>query len=518
MAFHGLWGWILWLSISKVGLGVSTDSVHFLFGGLNLARGRGLFSFDGNFLLVWPPLYPVLLALIHWLTGWNTFISAEGLQIASFIGISLCLSLLFLKIFPDHFWLAMAGNVLSDIVPVMPATFDVVGSDYVHLLFVSVFLLLAGYYLERRTSFLWILLCLLGMLASLQRYLGLAVIVTAVILIFLFDGSGIRTRLLRCFLTGLSALPAGLWLFFTSSRIEGRSPISFLENFTWFSRAILEWFSPSGPVQSHLFLFIFVLWLFILGLLAVWFLVPPPGGARPGFALPVLIYGLVYLLTLFGSASLTYFNKLDGRFLLPLVVPLVSLLVSAIGRLWQKSREFESGLVRRLASAGLVGFLAVSAAGLLRVTLPSVYHSYRDGWIPQDAFNTPDWHSNSVLHYWLEHPPSGDYLLLSNYPDGIAFYTWHSCLNAPARFSGPYATQLIPLDQYVHRLFAPGLPVYLIWIEPNVYSYYYDVQDLGSIAVAEPLFKDQDGGVYRLWPASPQDFTAPLAACTGCSR
>ena len=65
MIFHLLLGLFLWFSISKYGLGISTDSVHLLFASLNLSRGNGLFSFDGSFVSLWPPLYPMLLALIQ---------------------------------------------------------------------------------------------------------------------------------------------------------------------------------------------------------------------------------------------------------------------------------------------------------------------------------------------------------------------------------------------------------------------------------------------------------------------
>ena len=79
MTFHMLWGLVLWFSISKYGLGISTDSVPLLFGGLNLSLGRGLISFDGSRLLLWPPLYPVLLAFIHRLSGLDMFVSATVL-------------------------------------------------------------------------------------------------------------------------------------------------------------------------------------------------------------------------------------------------------------------------------------------------------------------------------------------------------------------------------------------------------------------------------------------------------
>jgi hypothetical protein len=106
-----------------------------------------------------------------------------------------------------------------------------------------------------------------------------------------------------------------------------------------------------------------------------------------------------------------------------------------------------------------------------------------------------------VMNYWLAHQPSGDYLLFSNYPDGVAFYTWHSCYNGPAEYSGPYGKIKFPVTDYSSKLFSSGLDVYLIWIEPNIYSYYYKAEELSPIAQVKPLFVNQkDGGVYLLTP------------------
>ena len=56
------------------------------------------------------------------------------------------------------------------------------------------------------------------------------------------------------------------------------------------------------------------------------------------------------------------------------------------------------------------------------------------------------------------------------------------------------------MSQYASELFSSGQDVYIIWIEPNDYSYFYKVDDLSSIAQIEPLFIGADGGVYRLKP------------------
>ncbi len=499
MAFHGLWGLVLWFSISKYGLGISTDSVHLLFAGLNLSEGRGLVSFDGNFVSLWPPLYPMLLAFIHILSGLDVVVSATILQILSFAAISLCLSVLFLKIFSDNFLLAVVANVLSDAGIIVLATFRIVGSDYAHLMFAIVFVLLAGYYIEHKNPRIFLAMFVVGMLAALQRYIGIAVIATGTVVVFFFSEENLRQRIIRSFLMALSALPAGIWLVITSRSVGRRPPIGFADNFETFSKSVLEWFLQTDAIKSSLRYYIAGLWIFIAGLiLLVIFssLCKPPSF----FAIPILVYGAFYLLVLFGSASITYFNKLEGRFLFPLYIPFIALLVLAASDLMQFTNKIKAQAMRYITAIGIFGTLVVIAGSLLRITLPLAVESHRTGAPGENAFNTKDWRENNVMEYWLKHQPQGDYLLFSNYSDGIAFYTWHSCFSAPRKYAGPYATKEIPAAQYTSELFASGRDVYIIWIEPNVYSYYYPVEELISIANIKPIFTSKDGGIYSLKP------------------
>ena len=151
MTFHALWGLVLWFSISKYGLGISTDLTHLLFAVLNLSQGKGLISFDGSFVSSWPPLYPMLLAFIQVVLRVNPFVSAIILQGISFAGISICLSIIFLKIFPDNFPLAFVACVLSDVGVAILDVFISVDLDYLHLFLVLLLVLLAGYYIETKS-------------------------------------------------------------------------------------------------------------------------------------------------------------------------------------------------------------------------------------------------------------------------------------------------------------------------------------------------------------------------------
>ncbi len=496
MAFHMFWGLALWFSISKYGMGISTDSTHMLFAGLNLSQGKGLYSFDGSFVSAWPPLYPMLLAFIQLVVRGNPLVAATILQVLSFVGISICLSILFLKIFHENFLLTFTASLLSDAGTVIFSGFSSVGSDYLHLFLVLLFIVLAGYYMATRSAPFLLGMSLVGMLAMLQRYLGIAAIGMGVVIIFFSKTESLRQRIIRSSLMALSALPAGIWLFMTSS--EYRPPVSFAENFYWFSRSILDWFVQTQAIRNHLNPYITALWIFIGGLI---FLLLFSMRARTfsSFEVSLFVYGIFYVLALFGAASTAYFNKLNGRFLLPIYIPLAVLPVEAAGILLQRVQQSPSRLLQRGISLSLIGLLFIEAGGLLRVTVPQILESHING--DPSSFNNKAWHENRVMNYWLAHEPQGNYLLFSNYPDGVAFYTWHPCHNGPAEYSGPYGKIKFPVTNYSSELFSSGLDVYLIWIEPNIYSYYYKAEDLSPIAQVKPLFVNQnDGGVYLLTP------------------
>lgn len=496
---HGIWGLVLWFSISKLGLGLSTDSVHLLFGGLNLSEGHRLISFDNSPLLDWPPLYPVLLGGMHALSGMSTFAAANLLQGLGYAALAICLSLLWLRIFPDSFALAVAASVLSNVGVVAVITFDLLGSDYVHFVLAMLVVLLAGYYVERQSGWAFVALSLAGMLAMLDRYLGIAAIATAVACVLLFTRGGPGQRALRGLVVGTGVLPAGLWLWMTSPYITRRDPISFGENFRWFSQSVLEWFLRTATIEQHLARLIVGLWILIVALIVVIAVVRGP--AFPPAARPLLLFGLFYLLALFGSASMAFFNKPVDRFVLPLYVPFVGLgLLGARGML-EIARRAAGPLVYRTVAVGLFAAMAVAAVLMLQVSAPAIQQSHDGvGDAGENAFNTTDWRANTALQFWQMHQPKGDYLLFSNESDGVAFYTMHNVSPSPRQYSGPYGKVEFPVSQYGVELFGSGKDVYLVWIEQSEHAYYYKPEALAPIADIETIFSGPDGGIYRLRP------------------
>ncbi len=500
MAFHAAWGVVLWLSISKYGLGISTDSAHYLFAGLNLSRGVGLVSFNGSYVSLWPPLYSTLLAIIHLTTGLDIFASANVLQFAAYVIAAFCLSVIFLKVFPDNFLFAFLGNVLSDIGIVVLTTFAVVGSDYVHLSLVMLFVMLTSLYMEHPGPRILLAMSFAGMLTMLDRYLGIAAIATGAVIVFFYTSGRALVRLLRSFLLGLSVLPAMIWFYIVFTRNgAGRAPVSFADNFSTFSQSILAWIFRSPISKTSLPFYITILWIAIGAMIIVLFIFARRCPIFSSGSTPILLYGLIYIIALFGSAAIAYFNKLAGRFLLPVYVPIIALLLLSADALLRCARD-HGPVLRRFMPAAAFGMLALISFGLVRNTLPVVVQSFADGAPGDNYFNNRAWNENGVLQYWKENIPRGSYLLFSNDPDAVAFHTMHDVSSSPHKYSGPYGKAVIPLDRYQGQLFSSGKDVYLIWIEPDDYDFLYPVGQLSSIADVRVIFKSKDGAIYQLFP------------------
>ncbi len=514
-SFHALWGLVLWFSISRYGLGVSTDSVHLLFGGMNLWAGKGLISYDGGFLKLWPPLYPVLLAAVHGMFDLPMLPAANVLQGAALIGVSACLTVLFARIFHGNFLLAIAATVLSDVGSVVLISFNTAGSDYLQLFLIMLFVLLTGQYIASGSDRAFLGMAVVALLAMMNRYLGVAVLATGVLAILLAARGTTWQRAGRAVVLMTTALPATMWLAITSQLYARRPAISFGENFGWFSRSILGWFAEPADTKHQGNQAILWLWIVIFGIGFLIFILRlrskkvadtenrDAWGRSPGeaYLLALLLFGACYALVLFGSASVAYFNKLGGRFLLPFYVPLViSPVVAADLMIGQASSAHSKGM-HVAVSAGCYAALGALVLLLLEVTMPLVVQSHVEGAAGgENAFNTKTWRENPAMEYWLSHVPSDPYSLITNQPDGVAFNAQHAALASPRKTSGPYGTEEFPLSSYRDDLFRSGAGTYLIWIEPNPCTYCYSVDELKEIAEVQPLFVDAAGGVYRLLP------------------
>lgn len=494
------WGCALWWSVSEHGLGTSRDSVEYLFTSLSLAGGDGFVSFLGHRYVLWPPLYPMLLSMIQILGVTDPLVSALVLQLFTFVWIAILTAWLFARIFPGNFALALLGNAIAVSGVSLTWLFQSVGSDYLFIaLMLGTVYLCDNYIKHNRLRTLW-LMGLVSALAMLQRYIGVALLFTAVWIVLQYSRTTVRERLKRATLLGVSVIPVGVWvLILPVEAVVRDNPSSFLENAYWFTFSILSWFFSEAELYGHPVRLQFGMWVFWLGIiicvLIIWKF-PGKRSVADSARVPIFLLGGVYTALLLVIASLSSFNSLDSRFASPVFIPLVVLVLTTIESILS-SDLVPSGISKMATRLAMLfpPLILLALSGYRSVVSMQLHHRSGGG------YTSRDWRENQVLDYWQMNKPDGEYLVFSNYPAGIAVHTWHIALSSPRRTEHPNAGEaVIPLDTYLPSLFAPEKESYIIWIEPNEYTHAYSVNDLSQIVRVETLYQSPDGGVYKILP------------------
>jgi Dolichyl-phosphate-mannose-protein mannosyltransferase len=458
-----------------------------MFAGSNLVAGKGLIPYDGSPYYLWPPLYPVLIGFVH-LFGFSSFASAHIIQFTAFALIAYFSSVLFLKIF-DNLVLAFLAAFLLATGPVVISSFQMVGTDYLFTLFPILLTLLIANYADSQKATTLILIGLISSLAMLLRYIGYTLVLIGLLAVIRYTSGSALKRILRAASVGLFAILPFLWMLFTWMATTGqrRAPLPLLEYIQQFTSGFLEWFmvAPNYPDINAWYLAI--VWIPIFTFIVFAVLLMKRTTFFTSYTAPILGYGILYTVFVFVNASIAYFNRLNGRFLLPVYLPLVILVLLVI----QHSRShFITGIS--------VVFVILAAVLQLQRAVILMRESV-NGVIPFNAYNTRQWNENAALKYWKDNHPQGDFIFLSNYDAGVAFQTNHATLASP-RKTEVYGTDIIPLSTYEGEMFKPGMKTYFIWIEPNAYKHVYEPLELTPIAKLVALFKNKDGAVYYLIP------------------
>jgi hypothetical protein len=202
---------IAWLNLTA-GPGLTTDSYHYLAAANSLFDNGTLRMSGGEPMIVWPPLFPFLLHLLRYISPFPLLQSAGIFQAATFGGVILMTGVLLHRLVRRT--AVLAGGLVAT-VTAAPLLF-VHHFLYSEPLFVLLMLLqiwvLSKYALAPDWK-IWALVVLITALLPLQRYIGVALIAAAMLVIwYVHRESRLLLRLLRTIGCGLlSLLPLLLW-------------------------------------------------------------------------------------------------------------------------------------------------------------------------------------------------------------------------------------------------------------------------------------------------------------------
>ncbi len=169
------------LSTSRYGVGISSDSVAYISTARSLLSGNGYFLYDGSPFIGWPPLFPTVLAVLG-LIGVELVEGVRFLNAFVFGLIIFTSGQLFLRQIGSKGLLICGTVSILLSVPILHVSTTAMSEPLFTLLAVLFVIYISQFLNEKRLSLLF-LLSAIAALSCLQRYIGITIIMTGLVLI-----------------------------------------------------------------------------------------------------------------------------------------------------------------------------------------------------------------------------------------------------------------------------------------------------------------------------------------------
>lgn len=468
------------------GIGTSPDSISFIAASKSLLNGDGYRRFTGLPFNSWPPLYPTILAGLHWITRPLNIDLVEAIRYfhAFVLGATVftagVLARRMIKAWPlvVMAWLFILFSYALITIASLAWT------EPIYILLSLIYLFILPRFLAKRRPVYFVLLFGIVTLGALQRYAGIGIIVAAVGSIVLFmKGTPFLKRAAWAAGLSLSVVPYGLWylsnrLSETSIRDQTNPIPSLLRNFRLTIDLLGEWFVPEvvrTPAVSLL-----VTWL--IAAAVIWAFVSYFRRQEQTFlSNPIALvaaYVVFYMLAFYVSHLLISTTPVDHRHLSVIYIHIIILVFAAVENLLQRLNRphWQS--------------IAVGAAALCLLQ-PVSSSVFQVNLLSQWCCRGNEYRQMDVIQWLNTHKVDGQ--LYSNTPIPL-FHTPFMIYAAPRL-----------LDGWLNQ--SADQPVYLIWFY-DVAQYdgsprfYYDLEytedDLSAIRRVETVEEFHAATILRL--------------------
>jgi len=493
------------IATSKYGAGVSSDAARNLSTADNLVMGKGFVDMVGAPLILWPPLYPLLLAGLSILTSLDTFVVAWYLNVILY-GVNIWLSgWLLYSIFRDIPFYAAVGALVVLLSRSMLRIHANVASEPFFETLILVFLLAAARYLrDGSRRGLWAM-CAAAGLATLQRYLGVVLMGVAAIVILRREGPGGMKRGSVPLLA--STAPIVAWAVLHNYPISGTlfgprelGAMLPLQNISLSLTKILWWFVPRWGFLDWLLL---RPWLPLLLLAALLIVINTRRDwlawlhALSGeYVWPALLFaGIYFLLLAFTVVTADHLDLTSDRYYIILLPIVLAAIFITLDRLVLSHLTRSSG-VTRYALAGLLAvWLAYPLFAVQSYLRQALVQGEPTNYNIANSVNFRELSVVKAAEQVLQEDP--DALVYSNYVNIVWFIFRH-----PVQLL-PFENESLPRDQRLAALEAnypnwPEEPGYIIWFMPNQYHHIVAPDELVTIADLSLLFEDETGQVFAV--------------------
>lgn len=489
----------------RYGAGVASDSTKYLSVAQSLLDGNGLVDHRGSPLLSWPPLYSIILAGLGLLTGLDVFVAGWYLNVF-LLGLNVFLSgVIFRRAFSEKPAYAYLATLFVFLSISSLRIHSGISSDPLYLTLTLGFLVAVNSYITKRSyhAFAWMLL--FSVLAPLQRYVGLAVAVTAEVVILVENRRSIRTFLRDGFVLGLfSILPISWWLLvhniMTYGSLWGTSgerTVDVLKNTELALTKMFHWFVP----YISFLMPILMRPLIILGVLALVLYLFNRKNKESGrswikaFTTAAIYPSMLYAVVYFAAVALTIITDdhrdlFSDRYYIILLVPTAIFILVTFDTLIAPHLRSRP---QQVAYAVAFVLLLWSVYPLYSIQEYLVRASTQGEPSGFNMYNNRTYHEMDLvaeMEKLRESQPNATFY--SNYVDAVWFHTRKPVATLPL------TDVPSPTESYAGWPF--DKPGYIIWFEPNEYKHYLAPMKIAEFASVELIYEGDGGKIYYVRP------------------
>ncbi len=466
------------------GIGISPDSVVYSSAAENLRLHGRLIAFDNDPVAEFPPFYPFFLSSLMLLTGLNPILFAPLLN-ALLFAILIYLSGIIMNKFPIYSrWYRIALLTCIVASPCLLEIYSMLWTETVFLVLLLLFILTIYQYLQTHSRKVLIAAALLASIAAITRYAGLTLIATGGILIFLDAKLTFKRKLTNLGVYSILSISLLLLDFFRNYAVSGtltgdreKSITSFIENMHDAGSVFSGWL-PFLHADSRSTGWVTL--CILIGLVIICFKTFLRFRRIDHLLGISAVFSCLYILFMIVSASLSRYERLTSRLLVPAFILL----------LWCGSYWILPAL--RMTRGWIKFCLMLIAAFIFSSFQYNQVKADLDTWdavkdIGIPGYTEDDWKYSPTVQYIQKDslPFRKEFTLYSDAYDAVYFFT-----RKPGKF--------IPHKEDKDEIqdFLSDRHCYLVWFNDGVNT---DLVDLSFIIQTKQmkLVKEfDDGAIY----------------------
>jgi hypothetical protein len=515
IALASLLGGLLLYTFTGVnGVGMSPDSANYISAARSLVHGKGFIDILGKPFVSWPPFFSILIACFK-IFQIDYVAALRLINILSFAVIIFSSSLLIFKN-TESLTLSLINAV---IVIFSKPLFFVSTHGWSEPLFVAeicLFMLILSYCSEKM-DYKIVLLAIIAIAYNLTRYPGLILTLVGCLYIFFrAEGTYLR-RIIKAGVWGfLTVVPLAIWLVrnyilektLTGEKLEGTLTLS--HNLDLTGRLIGYWFLPLSLAQIMSGWVVFTLLIIILLSLTIFILYKFLVRKINPFYFPVtgsLLFIWFYGFMIIASVTTTVLSPLSDRYLAPLFVPILYILLYFLYIAAQNVISGGKNLKSAPAKLTLLIILAIFAgvwlASEINIVTVQAYNAYYKGF---EGDNEKSYQKSELFAWVKENKPEGKLYCNALCP----LFVWTYCESdlPPYKYLADGGTPEVSRKKSEQSVISfknsleENEKVYLIWHLPNIRKNLYELDELQKFCNMKLVEKFSDGFVFELYSLS----------------